>query len=139
MKIRFGFVSNSSSSSFCIFGTSMSKNEFLKIISENKEIMSKFMEDQKEYFNSEWLTDHDNNMMEALSDYDDIFEYLGKYMNNLEIHAPYDFDYVYIGRSFTSIGDDETGASFKKNVKENIDKYFDNEQCKTISKSWYNG
>jgi hypothetical protein len=104
MKIRNGFVSNSSSSSFCIFGTEVDSS----MIPENCDDKYAFFE----------------NLLEG---------------TDLQYHRILDYD-GYIGRSWDSIKDDETGAAFKKDVEDKLQKLFGKPiECSTIEESWYNG
>ena len=96
MKIRKGFVSNSSSTSFCIYGI--------------------------------WLEDPQEDMYE-------VAEGLG-----LFVHSDQYGDGLYIGKSWTHIGDDETGKQFKESVQEKVDKLpIDDKKCETHEEGWYNG
>lgn len=52
---------------------------------------------------------------------------------------PYDDDGFYIGRSFRTIKDNETGKEFKEKVEEKIKKYFPNSSLGTIEESFYDG
>lgn len=97
MKTRNGFVSNSSSSSFCIYGASVSADK----VDEEK------------------------------------IEQMG-----LEVHHGDSNCYegsVYVGRSWSGIKDDETGAQFKKNVEGLLKELLEINKCSTIEESWYNG
>lgn len=95
MKIRQGFVSNSSSSSFAIWGLELEMSDLDVII--------------------ETLSQEDRDMIE---DGDPISEYWRP--DGLEIYEDYESDIVYIGRSYSSIGDDETGKQFKDGVQEKM-------------------
>ena len=127
MKIRMGFVSNSSSSSFCIWGV---------CIDSEKEIKDRFLQSGflKEY-EKEIIARMNKYATEKITNLDDIFEdgigevfyFLREILENIpgfgEIHEwnP-DGSGHYIGKSFSSIKDDETGKDFKKNTEEIIKK-----------------
>lgn len=105
MKIRSGFVSNSSSSSFCIYGVSLNDNVNLDFLPQDK-----------------WG--------------DPEIEIEG-----LEIHRYSDYGF-YIGRSWDTVKDDETGAMFKKDVEDKLKEAFKDKplpKCATHSKAWYDG
>ena len=97
MKIRNGFVSNSSTSSFCIYGAAIDK--------------SKVDEDAVEKAGLEYHRGDPNN----------------------------GDDYVYIGRSWCSIKDDETGAQFKKNIEILLKEMFETTKCSTYEEAWRDG
>lgn len=89
MKTRNGFVSNSSSTSFSIFG----------IYIEDSDLPKKFR--CVEY---EW-----EELSKAVSE-------LG-----LTCYTSTDSECAYIGRNWSSIGDNETGAMFKDDVNKKLD------------------
>jgi hypothetical protein len=93
MKIRQGFVSNSSSSSFLIYGACLNSKE-MKLLKES------FTEEQKEDIDAEgdWY------VTELFSD------------DLLDIKSVMGEEF-YIGRSWDSIKDDETGKQFKESVE----------------------
>jgi hypothetical protein len=103
MKIRTGFVSNSSTTSFCIYGVELEKSSI------------------REYLKKQLVREYDEADIDFL---------ISKYSKNLEYNYGPESDYVYIGRSFTSIKDDETGAQFKQNIKDEIAKIFNTENLK---------
>lgn len=113
MKIRHGFVSNSSTSSFCIYGTCISDSELEEILRPEYKAMIALAEnepdeDEPEY---DWGTILDDLFSEEEGDW-----------------TYYDIGgdgEIYIGRSVTDIKDDETGRQFKDKVEAVIKKYFD--------------
>lgn len=118
MKIRQGFVSNSSSSSFLIYGISFSDK------SEVNEIINKYNEGKPE---------------DEQFDCDDAYEYFEHF--GLYFAQPYDYD-CYVGVSWDSVGDDETGKQFKENtykaLKEAVpDIHPDN--LSTLEEAWRDG
>jgi len=93
MKIRMGFVSNSSTSSFCIYGAIVDRDDIVAL----KERLDKIDEDEED----------DYEYMESRA------FHLG-----LEYHTGGDGDdREFIGISWPSIGEDETGAQFKTRVE----------------------
>jgi hypothetical protein len=93
MKIRSGFVSNSSSSSFCIYGTYMTFNEILE------KVKSSLTEDE----------------IEELEEDEYLLREMLEEKTSMTVYSS-EGDY-WIGRSWADIGDDETGSEFKESVK----------------------
>ena len=94
MKIRNGFVSNSSSSSFCIYGTRITEKDIKKSYPDKTE-----------------------------EDDFDVYEFLEDLFKDTELTSEYDEEgQIYIGREFHTIKDDETGKQFKNNIKETIER-----------------
>ncbi len=113
MKIRLGFVSNSSTTTFCIYGAGVDESDVRKILIE-KGIATQ--EGLDMYGIGEFFPD------EAMGDLDCIVDYEG--------------NYTYFGRYYYSIGENETGSQFKKDVEEKMKKFFGKEiECKTIEKT----
>lgn len=109
MKVRSGFVSNSSSSSFCIYGTYL---EFSEIIEKLKASNLLTVDESKKIDD-----DEDEDMYENLE------ELLSK-KTDLELYFDYEGDSAWIGRDWSSVGDDETGRQFKENVESELIKVF---------------
>jgi hypothetical protein len=92
MKIRSGFVSNSSSTSFCIYGTILKDSDVKKL--------RKLVDDS-----------------EGMCDEEIISRVIEKH--GLDFHQ---LDYTYyIGKSWKEIKDSETGAQFKRSIENAIE------------------
>jgi hypothetical protein len=98
MKIRNGFVSNSSTSSFCIYGACIDRD--------------KVDEDAVEKLGLSYHYGDPNN----------------------------DSDMVYIGRSWSSVKDDETGKAFKESIERLIEQLCgESKECTTYEEAWHDG
>ena len=106
MKTRIGFVSNSSSSSFLIYGASISRDELIKGLTG-----------ANIPFDAEYLQ--------------------GTTFEGFDFWRPFDDDF-YIGRSWSSIDDNETGKQFKEGVEAAIRKILPEAECSTIEQAWDN-
>ena len=109
MKIRTGFVSNSSSSSFCIIGIQIDRDKLIKKIKND-------------------LTKEELEAVED-GDYDRIYNWAEK--KGLDCHYD-DYDTYYIGSSILDIGGDQTLNEFKKQVKSLIGFLKDKEDVEFI-------
>ena len=111
MKIRIGFVSNSSTTSFCIFGT--------------------YIEDIQE------LTDKMNENGIETSDAVEYAECQGVDV----YHPPYDSNVAYVGFDFSAIPDDVVVKDWKKEKENEMKKIFgdDTINCSVMSDGWHDG
>jgi hypothetical protein len=100
MKIRSGFVSNSSTTSFCIYGARFDEAE-----------VEEFADNKKK-------KDGDWECLE-FSKFQKKAEKAG-----FELYYSGECECAYVGRSPTTIEDDETGADFKKSTEEAMKKLF---------------
>ena len=104
MKVRAGFVSNSSSSSFCIYGVEMDFDEMIEKIKE-----------------SNIISEED---MEKMEENDELYEVGEILEEKLGLSTYQCDDYFWIGRRWAEIDDDETGGQFKDGVKTKLEEFF---------------
>jgi len=119
MKIRNGFVSNSSSSSFCIYGTCMESDDVI----EKMKTLGKLTEEDLESLEDEgsWY----------------IEELLYKKVKGLSVHQSEGT--IWIGRDFTTIGDNETGKEFKDGVQTKLEEFIGEKvDCRIHEEEIYN-
>ena len=113
MKIRNGFVSNSSSSSFAIYGTMISIDQLFEALVKNKvftqEEVDACIEEQGEVEEIRY-----GNCITKLLGED--FTVEGNFEDDISILS--------VGRKLDSIKDDETGKQFKENTKNILEKIF---------------
>ena len=100
MKIRSGFVSNSSSSSFIAYG---------KILSCGNEELLEFIKNKSE--------DIYNEIKDETLEREDLIEEIA---NILELQCYFDEDQSYLGIQWADINDDETGNQFKQKIEERL-------------------
>lgn len=93
MKVRNGFVSNSSSTSFSIYGVVLDESDVNKLVEETHDV-SVVMDG----------TDEPIDQLMALLPKE--FEYYHSY------------EQYYIGRGWSSIGDEETGKQFRSSIED---------------------
>lgn len=130
MKIRMGFVSNSSSSSFLIYGICVGASDVVKAATKLGLVKA-----------SE--TDEAETDEAETDDYDTAQRIRWDLGRKLEVDeaSPGDYgDYFYFGISPEKIKDDETGAEFKARVKKVLVEAFGEDiKLEYFSEAWYNG
>lgn len=112
MKIRNGFVSNSSSSSFCIYGASFDSSEVRELLK-----------------NIEGLED---------ADLYELREHMESKDTDLSFWTPPDYGMLFIGKDWSSVKDAETGKEFKEHIEAELEKLCGKKvECGTHSEAWY--
>ena len=118
MKTRNGLVSNSSTTSFCIYGAQL---EYDKI-----EKLKKFLAIGDEDIRNGELAEKFN------------YESPTKDLC-IELTSAFDGEQLYAGRSWSCIGDDETGKQFKDSVEKAIESIIGEKiKCGTHNEAWMN-
>lgn len=143
MKVRNGFVSNSSSSSFCIYGIRFNERDFNDVI-ENF-VRANFDKIIARLKNNWWYKQHPERLPAdeaALIEFyeDERYEFWEEFENETHLYSVgSDGGYRYFGRGWSGINDDETGAEFKKDVEEEIKRLFPGKtlECTTYEEVIY--
>jgi len=116
MKIRQGFVSNSSSTSFTIFGI---KKYFKFDVFLNAKLVTEKQRDD--------IENDSRSLFESIKE---------KLPSGFEIVYSYDDNNIYIGRDVKSIQDNETGLELKQSSKEFLESIFGSHiKCKWIEET----
>lgn len=127
-KIRQGFVSNSSSSSFLIYGITLEPNYFND--PKFDELKQKVCDEKKKrYPNSKY----------SIEDID-TYEIVEELCTNMEFHYPEGYDCYFIGKSWDRISDDETGKQFKDSIEKQLKEILKDDSLKfeTFEECFYN-
>lgn len=126
MKIRTGFVSNSSSSSFCMYCFEMDNDDVKKFIKKHEVLLKDF---KKEYFDTE--LEFMNEFLYSPGDFEFPVNYKPNSENDFGLHR------IYVGRDYKTLKDDETGREFRESVKQ-LAEFFgvDPKKCRHLSEAW---
>jgi hypothetical protein len=151
MKTRLGFVSNSSSSSFCIYGIQFdSYDEVLRSLQKSdKEFLHGFFVQ----FNNKYKRELEDNEIAEVTTIDelinainelgyDMWEFCDDLFKDdkiIRVHtgSEYNAGMVSIGREWRFIGDKETGEEFKESIRKRLEYYFGKKlKLQTIEESF---
>lgn len=122
MKIRHGFISNSSTTSFCIYGTDVDVFGFSD---------EKIMEWVKANGDEESLQEEYNG---EVQDYvsEDYYAFLEWITEGTDLEIDYLDDSYYVGMPYTAWKDDETAKEFRERVETEIKKIIPDATCEHI-------
>ena len=132
MKIRSGFVSNSSTSSFLIYGVALDPSEAEKLLNKAKKAAAKAATAEAEEEDEEEDEDEEDS---------ELYETLEEALEgtDLEMHYPDGYDAYYIGASWSGVKDDETGRQFKQRIEDQLEQVFGKKlKCGTHEEAYYN-
>jgi hypothetical protein len=165
MKTRQGFVSNSSSTSFCIYGTQLdfdkwnaisNAESFVRLLKKIKQEFptdyDKCLEEIKQEKNPEYygkqldvaeriteikISDGPELLYED-DEEDGYFELVHDFIGFFGLGYFYvpDLEGIWVGRSWSAIDDNETGLKFKTQIEEIVGSLF-GEKCGTYEEAWY--
>lgn len=120
MKIRSGFVSNSSSSSFCVHGTTIDCDEIMDMLDAIDKAFPN--NDEIDVLVKACNTEYEDG---SLFECGHLASVLSKVFAHTQISYILDWEgeQIWIGRGYETLKDDETGAQFKKSAEDEIRKY----------------
>ena len=141
MKIRQGFVSNSSSSSFCIYGICTEEKTLIDALiakGTDKDVLAGGVYD---YFDN-WSYNRKKEQNKLTEE--DIKQYDSKFFkpeDGFETHMPYDYDSsIFLGVEWSNIKDDETGSDFKTRISAKLKDLLGKDvKCGTLEEAWRDG
>ena len=110
MKVRLGFVSNSSSSSFCIYGVCLDRSELLELAMTSpryKEVSEELTEDE--------VDEQEDLIIEIVNDM--VMDF-----NGVLEHDDEDDGNYYLGDHWECISNNETGQEFKDRINNGLAK-----------------
>lgn len=135
MKVRLGFVSNSSSTSFCIYGAYFGDivepvKNFLKDKTKNE--IRQILSDQYIECEEEDFLDLDDLLSNI--EFSDLAELLMSTIKDLTCYECYETNEFWAGLGIESMDDNETKKQFQDRVEKLIKETFSDED---IEASWY--
>lgn len=136
MKIRQGFVSNSSSSSFCLYGVMIEESEIKEALIEKGFVTEEELSDGIYEYLDEWNFKY-NLKQKGLSEEEIAKKLIERPLVGFD-YENIDGEYHFIGIAWKDIKDDETGAEFKAKIEKKMKEIFgENTVCDTHEEAWY--
>jgi len=160
MKNRRGFVSNSSTTSFCIYGAYLESSDEISLLSCIKRAgfdefiskIDKILKDEKHWWTKTYKAQLE--MLKRIKDLDEdetrivedfLQDHVEKFLelclgDSFSMHYGPEGEGRYIGRNWSEIRDNETGAQFKETIEESLKTFFGAEfKCGTYEEAWRDG
>jgi len=136
MKIRQGFVSNSSSSSFCLYGITMDEWDMKEALIKQGIATEEELSDGLYEYLDDWSFKYDLKQ-KGLSEEEIAVKLAERPLSDFEYES-INGEYHYIGISWRNIKDDETGAEFKARIDKKMTEVFgEDAKCSTYEEAWY--
>ena len=140
MKVRSSFVSNSSTTSFFIYGIGLETSDFTEVIRNNCKEMVKgeLRKTQNDRLRNIHLEKFDTIINEE--EYDDIeLCDLVAHVTNFEIIPGPESEEVFLGKSPNRMNDYEIVGDWKKNIQNELENFgFDTSNIEWKSEAWEN-
>jgi hypothetical protein len=134
MKIRLGFVSNSSTCSFQIYGVQLEREDINKLLKQNKELVEIFLEEYHKNTLKYKPNAEKYDTLEEFLDDNGYYEILDKILPEIKYLEKEEY---YYGIDPSNMPDDETMGHFKKRIQDNVTELFgDTFKCSFIDKEF---
>lgn len=118
-KVRAGFVSNSSSSSFCVWGAILDADETEKLVDNISTLYSDDSEVLKVLTQWRETQDEESIFNQHLSEIIGVLN-KKKVIQDIEFNVDWEGESLLIGRSYSTLKDTETGSQFKRATEKTL-------------------